>query len=81
MLMTNTLSTSTLSPAPRSMGDLLIIRGEAYLAAARMRNTADTWEWLMEAVLDGTVDLDVYPVTALDRGRAVDLFDDWADNR
>lgn len=62
-----------------SMSDLLIIQGENYLAAAGMHNSNEAWEWLMDAVDSGTVNLEAHPVTAADRGRVIDLFDAWAD--
>jgi threonine dehydrogenase-like Zn-dependent dehydrogenase len=60
-------------------GTDLIHRGELFLASAGMHNTAETWEWLMDAVLDGTIDLDNLPTDPATHGSIIDLFDAWAD--
>lgn len=62
-------------------GTNLIHRGEIFLASAHMHNTNESWDWLMEAVLQADVDLEALPATPEARGKVIDLFDDWADRQ
>lgn len=61
-------------------GNNLIRRGQIFMAAARIKNTSETWCWLMEAVNAQVVNLDNLPATPEARGQIVDLFDEWADD-
>lgn len=62
-----------------AMSNHVITQGEAFLTAAGMNNTNESWAWLMHAATEGDVDLDTPPATPEARGLVIDLFDAWAD--
>lgn len=62
-----------------AVGQAIVEGGEAYLKAARMKDTSETWDWVMDAAMAGTINLSQPPATAVERGAVIDLFDTWAD--